>query len=85
MSDHLTHNTRRQLEAIAKRNREDAATLAKIHMELILRDGVSIFVQRTDAASTMLAGIQQAKTQAALMERFLKDTDPEAPAIARKN
>lgn len=85
MNEHLNHNTRRQLFAIAKRNREDAETLAKIHMELILRDGVSIFVHRTDAAATMLAGIQQAKTQAATMELFLKNTDPEAPAIDRKN
>jgi hypothetical protein len=33
----------------------------------------------------MLAGIQQAKTQAATIERFLRDTDPEAPAIARNS
>ena len=85
MSDHLSHNTRKQLEAIAKRNREDAATLAKIHMELILRDDVAIYQQRGDAAATMLSGIQQAKNQAATLEHFLKNTDPEAPAIARKN
>lgn len=34
-----THNTRRTLEAMAKRHREDARTLAKILSEVLLDDG----------------------------------------------
>jgi hypothetical protein len=83
MSDTMNHNTRRALQAIAKRNREDAQTIARIAMDYMLKAKLGVYSEKEFFDELMWA-IETAKCMADRVEKILDKTDPEKPAIERK-
>lgn len=85
MKTQIDYNTRRMLQAMVRRLREDLKRLGNSLVEIGLRPDVSLFIgpQMDQDVEFIMDSLHKTKDLIMHIERYLDETDQETPAINR--